>query len=164
VAARLTDLSGQRYGRLTVLDRAGTIHTPSGWSCPVWRCRCDCGAEAEARGDLLRRGDKLSCGCLRREVAQARGEANRKVAPGYRAAHSRVKAVKGAARSHACAFCGAPATQWAYWHGDPDELTGLNHGKPTPYSADPDCYEPMCQSCHGRFDRRINEIRRGVGL
>lgn len=37
------DLTGQRFGRLTVLCRDGTMKFGS--EMPAWRCRCDCGAE-----------------------------------------------------------------------------------------------------------------------
>ena len=33
-----------------------------------WAARCDCGAEHEARGDALRRGQVKSCGCLSQTV------------------------------------------------------------------------------------------------
>ena len=56
------DILGQRFGRWTVLSRAANIGTRA-----VWHCRCDCGAEADVRGDALRRGKSLSCGCLAME-------------------------------------------------------------------------------------------------
>lgn len=37
------DLVGDRYGRLTVVEAAGTVKYGS-WQ-TAWRCRCDCGAE-----------------------------------------------------------------------------------------------------------------------
>ena len=60
------DLTGQRFGRLTVLRREGTVY--SGDSARVlWRCRCDCGEECDVASIHLRRGYTRSCGCLRRE-------------------------------------------------------------------------------------------------
>ena len=56
------DMTGQRFGRLLVLHR-GVSHVRSA----SWRCRCDCGVEITVRGDLMRRGEIKSCGCLRRE-------------------------------------------------------------------------------------------------
>lgn len=59
------DLTGQRFGRLVVIERAGDY-------LPVtWRCRCDCGATCVGQGLLLRDGRKRSCGCLRRENTAA---------------------------------------------------------------------------------------------
>ena len=56
------DITGQRFGRLVAID----------WERPdkaqtVWRCRCDCGAEARVRLAALSRGLTRSCGCLQRE-------------------------------------------------------------------------------------------------
>lgn len=56
-------LIGKRFGRLLVvarLDQRRTRHA-------VWMCRCDCGAETTATSTALSRGDKRSCGCLRKE-------------------------------------------------------------------------------------------------
>ena len=53
------DLTGQRFGRLTVLHR---LEGAGG----IWRCRCDCGKETDVRATLLLRGDTTSCGCARK--------------------------------------------------------------------------------------------------
>lgn len=53
------DLTGKRFGRLTVLAYAGASQ---------WRCRCDCGVEANVKTYSLNKGLTQSCGCLRREV------------------------------------------------------------------------------------------------
>lgn len=58
----LFDLTGQRYGKLIVLRREGTIKTNSG-TIPTWLCKCDCGQERIARGYNLRNGKIKSCGC-----------------------------------------------------------------------------------------------------
>lgn len=60
---------GKRFGRLVVLrDGPGVVR--SGQSKRTMICRCDCGAEAEVRVDLLLRGSTRSCGCLRREAGR----------------------------------------------------------------------------------------------
>lgn len=63
------DLTGQRFGRLTVVERGG--RTPSGRNV-MWRCRCDCGQERTVVSSVLTRGESASCGCLRREASKAR--------------------------------------------------------------------------------------------
>ncbi len=58
------DLTGQRFGRLTVLRRAGksaSRHT-------LWGCLCDCGQGVTVIGRDLRSGHTKSCGCLQREA------------------------------------------------------------------------------------------------
>lgn len=59
----LIDLTGQRFGRLTVLERAE--NTPSGQA--RWLCCCNCGNLKVIRGQSLRSGITQSCGCLRQE-------------------------------------------------------------------------------------------------
>ena len=58
---KLIDMTGQTFGRLRVVGQADA----SGGSQARWRCVCDCGAEAVARGDSLRSGHTTSCGCER---------------------------------------------------------------------------------------------------
>lgn len=65
---KLVDMSGQRFGRLSVVSRV------SGRSEARWLCRCDCGHEVEVNGYDLRRGHTQSCGCLAREVSAATGQ------------------------------------------------------------------------------------------
>ena len=52
------DLTGQRYGRLTVLAPAENTGGRT-----AWLCRCDCGAEVVVRAQHLRTGHTKSCGC-----------------------------------------------------------------------------------------------------
>lgn len=60
LAKRVVDITGQRFGSLTVLKFAGL--TTAG-HVATWECRCDCGALHVTRGDVLRRGGAKSCGC-----------------------------------------------------------------------------------------------------
>lgn len=59
---KINDLTGKKFGRLTVLKRDqnknGKIY---------WICQCDCGKIKSIRGTHLKSGDIQSCGCLRSE-------------------------------------------------------------------------------------------------
>ena len=68
IAARTIRLvSGQRFGRLTVISEAGRHRKEI-----AWECRCDCGTSGIVIASYaLRNGDKLSCGCLRLEAVLA---------------------------------------------------------------------------------------------
>ena len=70
------DLKGKTFGRLEVLERAGTAYTPNFTAVPLWRCRCECGAVKLCRGDKLRQNKIRSCGCLRDELASERLKMN----------------------------------------------------------------------------------------
>ena len=69
----MIDLTGMKYGRLTVVefDRLQNHKT-------YWKCVCDCGLTVIATGNNLRSGNTSSCGCLRRETTSQRGIANMK--------------------------------------------------------------------------------------
>lgn len=67
--SKLIDLTGQRFGRLTVVER---IPKTNNCTNARWRCLCDCGKETTVRGTTLRRGESQSCGCLSLELKRAR--------------------------------------------------------------------------------------------
>lgn len=60
---RFIDLSGKRFGRLTVIGRA-----PNKGKDTMWLCRCDCGNEKSVRGNDMKQGKIKSCGCLHSEI------------------------------------------------------------------------------------------------
>lgn len=62
------NLTGQVYGRLTVIERASNVVSGR----PRWVCRCSCGTETTVDSLNLYSGNTKSCGCLRKEVAQER--------------------------------------------------------------------------------------------
>jgi len=61
------DLTGERFGRLTVLGRAPK---PSANGSAGWLARCDCGTKIVALSSRLRAGRIRSCGCLRAEMGR----------------------------------------------------------------------------------------------
>jgi len=67
------DLSGQRFGRLLVIQRAPENST-LGKRRTQWLCRCDCGNDHIAATGDLRKGDTQSCGCLKRELDVSRNK------------------------------------------------------------------------------------------
>lgn len=62
------DLTGKKFGRLTVIKRAEDYIAPNGWFTPQWLCKCDCGKTSIVRGQFLKRGSTQSCGCLQEET------------------------------------------------------------------------------------------------
>jgi len=80
--SRLLDLTGQIFGRLTVLRRYS--NSPSGMV--RWACRCECSKETIATTHELRSGDTRSCGCLRLEVTAKRSTKHGQQRRSYRTA------------------------------------------------------------------------------
>lgn len=62
------DLTGQRFGRLTVIAPTEKRSCRS----VIWICRCDCGEEIEVRATMLRSGHTTSCGCVKRAIDEER--------------------------------------------------------------------------------------------
>lgn len=67
MAVKVVDLTGKRFGRLTVKGRSENRHNAT-----YWHCVCDCGKEVVVRGSSLKCGDSKSCGCLVREISKER--------------------------------------------------------------------------------------------
>lgn len=57
------DLTGKRFGRLTVIRQAAYKKPKR-----LWECICDCGNKVIVPGGYLRDGNTRSCGCLREEL------------------------------------------------------------------------------------------------
>lgn len=67
----MMDLTGQRYGKLTVIredERKGYTRR--------WLCRCDCGNEKVVAMHNLRTGHTTSCGCVQRERTSEANSSN----------------------------------------------------------------------------------------
>ena len=72
--ARLINLIGQKFGRLTVICRGPDYIQPSGNKKVQWICECECidpktqqHTRTLVRGENLRSGHTQSCGCLMKE-------------------------------------------------------------------------------------------------
>lgn len=63
---RLIDLTGKRFGSLTVISRSEN-QICNGHIRAMWLCKCDCGREKVIRGTHLRSGAVISCGCVGRK-------------------------------------------------------------------------------------------------
>lgn len=59
---KLINLTGQKFGRLTVIERHDQKR---------WKCVCDCGNTTFSDGYQLRHGIAMSCGCYQKESCSA---------------------------------------------------------------------------------------------
>lgn len=64
-SARRIDLLNNIFGKLTVIEDAGSHR---GLHC--WKCKCECGAEVIVPTAYLRSGHKCSCGCLKQSLGE----------------------------------------------------------------------------------------------
>jgi len=99
---KMIDVTGQVFGRLTVLERVKR----RGHKEIYWRCQCTCGKLTEVMAQNLREGKIRSCGCLKDELTAERRAKHR---------HSRV----GAAQK--------PSSEYKTWCGMRDRCNRPNH-------------------------------------
>lgn len=82
---KLQDLTGQKFGRLTVIERDTTSKTTK------WICKCDCGNTKSVAAGHLKSGSTTSCGCYQKEKASI---SNKKHGHTRTSLHNRWKAIK----------------------------------------------------------------------
>lgn len=63
---KLIDLTGRKFGRLTVVSRSSNIGKKA-----AWFCKCDCGRETVTTSTHLVSGHTSSCGCYNKEVVSS---------------------------------------------------------------------------------------------
>lgn len=64
---KIVDITGRKFGRLTVISLTDKRRIHEDKSDAIWRCRCDCGKEVDIVGGYMRSGNTKSCGCLQKE-------------------------------------------------------------------------------------------------
>ena len=65
---KLKDLTNQRFGAWTVIERA-----PNKNNLVYWHCKCDCGTERDVRSASLIAGLSTNCGCQRKNTLSTQG-------------------------------------------------------------------------------------------
>lgn len=67
MSRKLIDLTGQRFGRLTVIKRVEDYIQPNGHHATMWLCKCECGNHTTVQAGHLKSGYTTSCGCFQKE-------------------------------------------------------------------------------------------------
>lgn len=67
---KLIDLTGKRFGRLTVIERDYETQKKKHSNGTYWKCKCDCGNSKSISARCLTYGTTQSCGCLGLETKQ----------------------------------------------------------------------------------------------
>lgn len=120
-------MEGQKFGRLTVIERAeNDKHRNS-----RWLCKCACGNFITVLAMSLRKGSTKSCGCLRHELKEDAG---------YGGTHAWLRRNK--LKPKLCERC----------RERPAEELSYNNKDKKGYSQNPKDYEWLCASCHRRKD------------
>jgi hypothetical protein len=94
---KIIDLTGQKFGKLTVIERK---YLSNKWGRIIWLCKCDCGKEKIIYGYNLVREHTKSCGCLQKE----RTIENRRFSLGFASMRQTIKAYKRSAKIRGYSF------------------------------------------------------------
>lgn len=87
------DLTGKKFGRLTVIRRDGHKgHRVA------WLCRCSCGNFKRIASLDLRCGDTKSCGCFRREASTIHGKCQHPLYQAWVGMRQRCGIIRGATK------------------------------------------------------------------
>ena len=70
---RIKDLTGQKFGKLTVINQISNYVFQNGDSLTQWLCKCDCGNYKNVVGKYLKNGAVRSCGCIKKHRCDLTG-------------------------------------------------------------------------------------------
>ncbi len=150
--ANFEDLTGQKFGRLTVIrwleksDRKTRQYN--------WLCKCDCGNEVIASANKLKTGLQVSCGCRKHENDVEFGQRNRKYIYTYKRLYSVYKAIVDRC-------CNPDAKQWDNYGGREiticDEWLGENGYDNFALWAMTHGYDPEADQGECTIDRKDND-------
>lgn len=75
----MIDLTNKKIGKLTIIGISCKRRSDVSHKLAIfWKCKCECGNFKDIRGDHLRSGHTVSCGCQRKITCQTLGDKNRK--------------------------------------------------------------------------------------
>lgn len=104
---------GNRYGKLLVLEYAGT----NGHNA-LWKCKCDCGKECVKLGVSLRCGHTRSCGCYHKEQLSERNTKYKVCAPRrlYQTWRGMIDRCENPKAKYYCNYGGRGISVCTEWH------------------------------------------------
>jgi hypothetical protein len=98
--AKLKDMTGKTFGRLTVVE---PVYDPKQGQ-RVWKCQCVCGNITQVAGGSLRQRHTTSCGCYGKERAAERYRELFSLPPGVAALNDLFARYKRQARTRGLVF------------------------------------------------------------
>lgn len=125
---KIIDLTGCRFGKLTVLMPSGV--DSSGHY--TWLCECDCGNMKTINGDSLRRGLTTSCGCITYKHGDTDSKLYRRWQTMRRRCYDSNKREYGQYGGRGIQVC----DRWCDFSLFKDDVTSLPHAEEPGYTLD----------------------------
>lgn len=107
------DMTGERYGCLTVIRRGEDYICGDNRHTTIWICQCDCGNITQTTRTMLITGRKKSCGCMSHKFAQKHGECGTRL---YRIWRSMLDRCENKSHIHYSGYGGRGITICDEWH------------------------------------------------
>lgn len=163
-AMRTIDLTGLRFGRLTVVGQVERpAHVTGKNRAAWWRCVCDCGRSHVVTATSMKCGATRSCGCLRMEQLKQRGS----LIPVRRYLNTYVRAALGrglawelsveqfeALIKRPCTYCGEPPSKPIKARAHVELFNGIDR-RDNSRGYTPDNVGACCEQCN-KAKRRMS--------
>jgi len=115
------DLSGNTYGRLTVIKQAARVKPKKTY----WECVCACGNLYVTRADALKSGQTQSCGCYQKEQSAKSGKKGKHYScntPEYKVWAGAVQRVTNSNYAHWDRYGGRGISMCKEWLHSPEQF------------------------------------------
>ena len=152
------DLTGQVFGRLTVIDQADVVKRHRGQGAK-WNCRCECGKTKTVGAAALKSGLTVSCGCFHKEAVTKHGKSHERIYSSWKGMTARCQNPKDPAYKNyggrGISVCAEwqdfeVFREWALQNGYQDDLTIERKDVNGNYCPENCCFIPKAEQSKNR--------------
>lgn len=129
---KFVDLSGEKFGMLTVVSRHSTAKNGDA----LWLCKCECGGETITRRNALKNGQSKSCGCLKISLLKQSKTHGLSRDPIYRVWSSMIQRCNNPKSTHFSSYGGRGITVCDRWLDFGNFINDMGNRPSKDYSID----------------------------